>query len=294
MAGLAAGLLLPSLAVGLRPFLPLLVACLLFLAAFRVGPDAILKGLRSDAYVLRLILVYQLVAPLVVLGVATLFGVMGTTAALAAVLVFSAPSVTGNPNFALLMKVKPDPALQMLMLGTVAFPFTVMPVLFFMPEIEVRSVLSAAARLIGVVVLAGGAAFILRSGKRRVLSVSQEQTVDGASAILLGIVVIGLMSAVGPMISLSPLTFLMWLSFATVVNFGAQLLSWNTVAPFVPPADGAAISIVAGNRNIALFLIALPPDFMGDLLSFIGCYQFPMYLTPFLFARVYRPQNPAA
>jgi len=43
---------------------------------------------------------------------------------------------------------------------------------------------------------------------------------------------------------------------------------------------GPGTSIVAGNRNIALFLIVLPPEVAGPLMIFIGCYQIPMYLTP--------------
>ena len=48
-----------------------------------------------------------------------------------------------------------------------------------------------------------------------------------------------------------------------------------------------ALAITAGNRNIALFLVALPPETTDALLLFIGCYQVPMYLTPLLMTRFY-------
>ena len=48
------------------------------------------------------------------------------------------------------------------------------------------------------------------------------------------------------------------------------------------------IGIVAGNRNIALFLIALPIMQSEQLLIFLGCYQIPMYLTPIIMRSVYR------
>lgn len=285
--GLLAGLSLPGLAEAMRPHLPWMIAGLLFLAAFRIGPEAIWSGLRSDFGMLRLVLIYQIVAPLTVFGLAYVMGASGTTAALAAVLMFSAPSVTGSANFALLMNVRPEAALRLLMVGTALFPFTVLPVLFLIPELETGSVLAAAGRLIAVVLGAGGIALFLRRGRFKNLTQAQEQQLDGASAILLGVVVIGLMSAVGPMLQSTPMVFALWLLFATALNFSAQLLAWTTIARTVPGPDRPAISIIAGNRNIALFLVALPPDVTFHLLSFIGCYQIPMYLTPILFRRIY-------
>jgi len=56
----------------------------------------------------------------------------------------------------------------------------------------------------------------------------------------------------------------------------------------VRPEETVPYSIVAGNRNIALFLVAMSPDQAEPLLIFLGCYQVPMYLTPILMARLYR------
>ena len=41
-------------------------------------------------------------------------------------------------------------------------------------------------------------------------------------------------------------------------------------------------TIVAGNRNVAIFLIAASASQSEEFLIFLGCYQFPMYLTPVL------------
>lgn len=54
-------------------------------------------------------------------------------------------------------------------------------------------------------------------------------------------------------------------------------------------------AIVAGSRNFALFLIALPASTTDPLLIFLGCYQVPMYLTVMvmrpIYARAAQPQN---
>ena len=46
--------------------------------------------------------------------------------------------------------------------------------------------------------------------------------------------------------------------------------------------------MIAGNRNIALYLVALPAATTDPLLIFIGCYQIPMYLTPIVMHRFYK------
>ena len=52
-------------------------------------------------------------------------------------------------------------------------------------------------------------------------------------------------------------------------------------------AVAGPLAIGAGNRNIALFLVALPPEALAPLMIFIGCWQLPMYLTPVLLPRLY-------
>ena len=54
------------------------------------------------------------------------------------------------------------------------------------------------------------------------------------------------------------------------------------------PAGRVGISVTAGNRNIALFLVSLPAGVIDPVLLFIGCYQVPMYLTPILMRRILR------
>jgi hypothetical protein len=48
------------------------------------------------------------------------------------------------------------------------------------------------------------------------------------------------------------------------------------------------VALIAGNRNIALFLAALPPEAVGFLTLFVAVYQIPMYVTPLFAGRLYR------
>ena len=108
---------------------------------------------------------------------------------------------------------------------------------------------------------------------------------DGATAIALAVVVVALMSALAPALARDPLAVLGWLAAAFAVNFGFQLAAFALIRQ--RSADAVALSIIAGNRNIALFLVALPQATTDPLLIFIGCYQIPMYLTPVLLGRFY-------
>lgn len=49
----------------------------------------------------------------------------------------------------------------------------------------------------------------------------------------------------------------------------------------------AACAIVAGNRNMGLFLAALPAAVMEPVLLYLGCYQISIYLTPLLMKPLY-------
>lgn len=50
---------------------------------------------------------------------------------------------------------------------------------------------------------------------------------------------------------------------------------------------GGPLALAAGNRNIALFLVALPAEVMAPIMVFVGCWQVPMYLTPVLLRWLY-------
>ncbi|MEY8841691.1 hypothetical protein AB9K41_21905 [Cribrihabitans sp. XS_ASV171] len=294
VAGLLAGLGLPGLALTLRPWLPELVAGLLFVAALRIGPGATLGGLRELGHTLRTVAIYQLVAPLVALALVTALGVAGTAPALALVLVLAAPSVTGSPNFTILMGRDPSVTMRILLIGTALCPLTALPVLTLAPFVATPAdAVTGTARLIAVIFGTVGLAFALHGIFLRDLGDKGRSALDGISALLLAVVVVGLMSAAGPAMLQTPIQFILWLALAFAVNFGGQILAHRLMPVADETRDRTGTSIVAGNRNIALFLVALPPELMERVLLFIGCYQIPMYLTPILLGRVLAPRIPA-
>ena len=259
-----------------------MIAALLFVSAYRIGPRAAIGSLTDLRQATARVLVYQLAAPLIAIALLSALGLLSTAPALAAVLVLSAPSVTGAPNFAILMRHDPTSAMRLLLLGTALFPLTVIPVFIALPVLPtLDAVLLSAGKLLLVIGLAVGAAFALR--RATALPESRISALDGLAAILLGVVVVGLMSAAGPTLKTAPASFALWLAFTLALNFSLQAAAW-----FLYPDTAPGQAIVAGNRNIALFLVALPEEVVSQLLLFIACYQVPMYLTPFVMRRLYR------
>ncbi|MBT3141389.1 hypothetical protein KL867_10025 [Ruegeria litorea] len=291
--GLVAGLLLPGLAAVMRPWIPEMVALLLFLTAFRIGPVEAVESLDALTRTAATALVLQLVLPLGFIACLWVFGLSLTPLAMAAVLVLAAPSVTGSANFSILLGHDPAPALRLLILGTAILPLTCIPVFFFLPELGgVGEVLRAAARLLSVILTAAVLGFALRYWGFRTLSDRNRASVDGVTVIALAVIVIALMSAIRPAWDRDPWELGFWLLAAFGINFGAQIVTYLGLSA-LGRRDAVPVSIVSGNRNFALFLVALPPETTEPLLVFLGCYQFPMYLTPTLLRRLYAPRPSA-
>lgn len=279
--GLVAGFALPGVAAAIKPYLPGLVAFLIFLSALRIGARDTLGSLSQARAALGWVIVLQLGVPLI--GVAVLWGLGWHVLpiGLALLLALSGSSISGSPAFSAMVGRDPAPALRLLILGTALSPLTVIPVFGLSPVLGgFGAVALAALRLTVVIALAVVLAFALRHWCLPDAGTAEIQAIDGLTAIVLATMVVGLMSAVGPALWADPAGLAKWLALAFAVNYGQQILAfWIT--------GQAGASIVAGNRNIALFLVALPAAVTDPILVFIGCYQVPMLLTPILLHRFY-------
>ncbi|MCR9136916.1 MAG: hypothetical protein NXI27_13025 [Alphaproteobacteria bacterium] len=287
IAGLICGFALPPLAQFLRGLLPELVTLLLFLAALRLGPRSAVGAARDLGQSLGYVVLFQLLAPT---AFAVLLIVTGWTGplALALALMLAASPIAGSPSLTLLMGHDGAPALRLLIAGTALLPLTVIPTFLLLPDLVLgEGVFRAAARLLVVIAIATGLAFIIRATVLRNPSPKTHQAIDGASAICLAVAVVGLMAAVGPAIYSNPTGLVFHLLVAFAANFGLQICAYLALKNTSFQRQSVGFSVSAGNRNMALFLAALPAAVVDPMLLFIGCYQVPMYLTPVLLHRFY-------
>jgi ACR3 family arsenite transporter len=287
IAGLVVGILLPGLAGMVRGVLPELVACMLGVAALRIGPTAA-RGSLADIHVsLRLVAAYQLLLPLVLAAVFLTFG-LGGTLATAMVLMAAAPSISGSPNLTIMTGHDPAPALRLMIAGVALLPLTVAPVFLLWPIFgSFGAIALASGKLLLLIGCSSAAAFVIRQRFFPKPGVETLGVIDGVSALLMAVLVIGLMSALGPAIIQTPGLVGLTLLAAFAINFSLQIAAFMLTGGRGQERSRVAWSIIAGNRNIALFLVALPAAITDPLLLFIGCYQIPMYLTPILLRPLY-------
>lgn len=283
VAGLLAGLVLPPLAGAVRPWLSELVLLLLCLNAFRIGWPEARQGLGQARAALGVVLSYQLALPLLCIAGFALFGQAHSPAAIALTLMLAAPSVTGSANMSIMLGHAPEPAFRLMILGTILLPLTLLPVFWLSPVLgDLASALGAALRLGLSICVTVALGFGLRAWLRPEMSAQDTQAVDGATTLALAVIVIGLMSAVNVALFDSPWRLAGWLILALVANLGLQGLAFVTLRKLGLGAAAAPSALVAGNRNVALFLVASSATQSESFLMFLGCYQFPMYLTPIL------------
>jgi len=293
VAGLATGLIFQKIAYLSTPYIPHFIALLLLCASFRIGPAQAL-GVASDLRKhLGITLLMQVVVPLLIAFLFWLIRVENVYV-VALVLVAAAAPISGSPNLVIMLGHAPAPALRQLVIGTALLPFTVVPVFLLMPGFG--SVLEIAFSAIKLLLIIGGASllgFFLRWKWKADLSERNTQTVDGLSALLMALVVVGLMSALGDAWRHRPDQLLYMLVFVFALNFGLQAIGYRCWHVIAGAEYRVPLSVISGNRNVALYLTALPASVVDNLFLFVGCYQFPMYLTPLLLRRFYRDESSA-
>ena len=286
------GLALPGLAEIMRPWLPVLVLGLLFISVLRIPPRALLGTLPDLPKVLGTALALQLVAPLAVIGIASLLDLQPSATTLALTLVFAAPSIMGSPNISMMLGAAPDHAMRLMVAGTALLPLTIIPVFWLAPALgDAANLRSTALTLTAAISITAALAIATRHVLLRHPSPTQQKRIEGASAIALAVFVVGLMPQVSTVALTDPMTALYWALLAFAANFGAQILVWTTTRHRLPRDRALPTALIAGNRNIALFLVSLPPETTAPIMVFIGCYQLPMYLTPLLLKRLYKSRS---
>lgn len=291
VAGLIAGIALPGLAKILQAYIPEAAALMLFVMALRIGPREALGRLSEIRASLSAILFFQVVMP-VAFALAFKLAGFGGPVADAIIILAAAPPISGSPNLVLLTRNDPAPALRLLITGTALLPVTIFPAFYLWPAFgDAGAVLASSLRLM---VLIGGAAllaFTIRAFLLPKPSQKSLKSIDGLSVLVMALVVLGLMADFGPAISERPGDLALTLVAAFGVNFGLQIIIFMTSGAAGLRDNRAAYAISAGNRNMMLFIAALPVALTQPILLFLACYQVPMYLTPLLLGKLYSAEK---
>lgn len=291
IGGLITGVGLPPLAQAMQPLILPLIVVSLFLATLRVDPVAAFPRGPALWRALAFTLVLQSALPLAMIAVCWGFGGLGSPIAIGVILTLAGAPITGSPGLAILSGADPAPALRQMVLGTALLPLTVLPVFWLMPVFGAPLVvIGAAAKLLAMITLAGGGALLVRRWLPALRRPEGRALIDGLITLVMAVVVIGLMSAVGPALLTGDPRFWRVMAAVFILNFSLQITVFIISLQGLRGQVAAPMAIVAGNRNLALFLGVVPPETVVPLLLFVGCYQVPMYLTPMLIGPLVRRQ----
>lgn len=296
VGSLLVGLASPTLAGLVRPHIGTLVAILLAFSAWRIGARAAWGALDAAARTILVVVVLQVVSPLAVVGLEHGLGLSGPLASALLIMTTTAP-IAGTPNLPILVGADPAPALRLLVVATALLPVTVVPVFLASGALgDPLAVVPAALRLAGLIAAATLVGFSIRAFRSPSPSRERVAAVDGASAIVMAVLVVGLMEAVGRELRIDPAAAGVTALATFAANFGLQILGAVVCRRLGRPATAPAIGISTGNRNFVLLLTALPDAVTQPIMLFVGCYQIPMYLTPLLLSAFYRrmarPEEP--
>ncbi len=286
VAGLVGGIAFPATAGVLRPHIPEMVAVILFISALRIEVSALHVTRRQAVTDIAVVLMLQLVTPLVMFVILTALPVPELWRDILTV-VYAGASISGAPAFAMLMGLDGGRAMRLLIIGTTLMPLTSFPILSLLPNVATETSLWVVSlKLLGLIGIAGIAALLFRRPVTRALGEQAPLILNGMNTLALAIFVLALMDAIQPVLLTDPLRVLWVLVIACFANLGAQILHAFIITLRAraqgrsPTASELTPAIPSGNRNLALFLAALPVGVTAPWLLFIGCFQVPMYLTP--------------
>lgn len=288
---LALGVLLatvmPGLSEVLRPHMPVFVALVFCVAMARIDLPALLWGMLRPRRLLRLtglMLLMLWVTPAVLWAGA---GAAGLESAMIEALVYTgaAPPITSAAGLCLMLGLNAALALELTIFASLAAPvFGPLAVSLLLGESVPIEPLPLAIRMAGMILAGALAATLVRrlAGAERIRS--HAMAFDGVAAMALLVFVIPLFDGFWETVLSDPGLALALLVLAVGVNFGTQALLARSLATRIGRAEAGAAGLMWGNRTVALYLAALPPDPVFGL--YVALYQLPMLFTPLVMAKV--------
>ena len=289
--GIFAGVFIPPLAALFRDFVTITVAGLMTLVLLRVDLAQVVAYLRRPVLVAAMTAWLLLLMPVIAYAVAMAGGLDGP---LGAALVISATgcAATSSPAFARLVGLDGEISLVVAVVTTLLVPFTAPPLALGLMGIDLAISLGGLMTRLALVV---GLPLLVSIAIRRLVRLEVLHrfgpSVDGAVVWLVVLYGFGVMDGMLAKLLAEPGWVLGGLALAFAGNFGMNAL---TAAVFLPAGRRLALAggLLAGNRNMALYLAVLPAATDERILLFFALCQFPLFLSPFLLRPVYARLRP--
>ncbi len=290
--GAVLALFLQDLAIFLRPALPVFVALMYFLAMVRVDLPAIfyrLLNLQRMMIVVGTCIALMVGLPVLV---AILSRSMGLSTEINASMIYisAAPPLGSAAALCLLLGLDAALALELTIIGSFLAP-VLGPLItsFLLGNAVELDPIDMSLRL--AVMIGAGAilALIIRPLIGRKVINENASIFDGIGAIAMIATILPIFAGVAGYIVDAPLLAISVLCLVFILNIGMQIIATPLLRKVIHNESAGAVGLICGNRNAALFMAALPHTPVFTL--FVALYQFPMYMTPLLLKRFYRPET---
>jgi BASS family bile acid:Na+ symporter len=285
--GVFGGLLVPPLAHAMVWFITPNVVLLMTLVLLRVDIPAAFSHLTRPGRLLGIVAFEMLVSPFLVAGVLRIVPLDPGTAAGVAIFATGAAATSGAA-FARLVGLDPELTLVATLASIFVVPLTGPPLAHLLAGVDLHlSVTGFMARLAVVV----GLPLLVSLGLRRILGPARLAPIglalDGGVVWLVVFYGFAVMDGLQARLLADPL----WVVQATIVAFIADFgLNAATTLAFLWMGwrSAASAGLMAGNRNMALYLAVLPLDADHRIALFFALVQFPLFLSPFILGPIYR------
>ena len=285
--GIFVGALVPPLAATFRPAITPLVFAMMTLVFLRVDLEGTLGHLRRPGRVGVIVVVQMILSPILMALLVEPLGLdQGITAGL---VIFAAGcAATSSPAFARLVGLDADLSLVVSLLTTVLVPLTAPPLVTWLAGVDLA--IGTGAFMLRLLLLIGLPALISLVVRRlmgpdRILR--SGAAVDGTLVLLLVGYGLGVMDGLWARLAADPAWVATAIVAAFLANYGLNVITTLALWP-LGARPAATAGLMAGNRNMALFLAVLPAGADPRVALFFGLCQFPLFLSPFLLRPLYR------
>lgn len=281
------GVLFPPLARAAHPLLSPIVFMIMIAIFLRVDLPGTFAHLRRPGRAAIIVAGQLGVSPLLM---AAIIAPLHLDASIAAGLIIFAAgcAATSSPAFARMVGLDPDLSLIVALASTLLVPFTAPPLVALLAGVALPIGTGAfTLRLLFYVALPA----IISLGLRRAIGpdrlLAWGEAVDGGLVLLLFLYGFGVMDGLGARAVADPAWVVVALIAAFLADYALNALTTLALWP-MGARTAAAAGLMAGNRNMALFIAVLPASADNRITLFFGLCQFPLFLSPFLLRPVYR------
>eukprot|EP01037_Dinobryon_pediforme_P002657 gene2657-2696_t len=285
--GIFGGLLVPPLAHAMLWFITPNVVLLVTLVLLRVDIPRAFAHLRRPGRLAIIVAFQMLVSPFIAAAAVSLVPLDPVTAS-GIVLFATGAAATSGAAFARLVGLDPELTLLATLASIFLVPLTGPPLAHLLAGIDLHLGVAAFMARLGLVV---GLPLLASLVLRRVIGVRRLEpmgpALDGAVVWLVVLYGFAVMDGLQERLLVEPI----WVLQATIAAFAADFgLNAITAAVFLWMGWRAAASagLMAGNRNMALYLAVLPATADPKISMFFALVQLPLFLSPFILGPIYR------